>query len=1420
MEEGDLISPIAAARSEYLEFKKNPSIQDELRGKMTAAKEKTRQLIKTCQTKGLKVKNHPIEYSDSIHDLRETDEEGKLIETNLTVYVDNLEDAKKAVNFCKENNLMALPIGAKTSGLGVFEAYTIARQKGFDGVLGIELKSYDYKDHTPDSDKEIDLSKLAIKIPEYNSSDYQLIPHSEGLPLALLKSRSFPQDPTKPHRVIAHPGLRISHLNRFLNDAMSTDQYHFRLMPDPSSINDAHVGGIIATGAEGGNRVKASDDLHSCLMINGNGEELCLNNGEMSKVVGANGAAGIIIQAEFEVSAFPKHQHGLLIPIKGHRAEALQNMLKIQEKLKTYCKTSNGNKRLFFGDNQSGLIVTGMEPLSKSAFDISFENSGAVTQIDDPIKNLMQSHEYALYVTFNSTNSFSELDCEAFLTEILGIELSGDQCDEEGNFECKEKDEYDVIKLFSPQELPRMDAIRHSAPTHSKEVGKKLGGVTQSTDLNIRFTDSDKKINELAQKEVAKIYDDYMASFKPEDGFRVILYGHMHPGFGEGGGIDPHVRIIFELSNPGSRYNAPENVLLMKKRQTDLYRKLLALDGKYGIEIHCPEKSRFTNTEYWNWYCLFHQEQAREYLQAIVDNGYCKDESGSPSLPIFGARMPHELPGVVPRVSGGVFALLNKTLVLDETPNPNCLIPAVVQRHFAAILELSQLSHRGHEIKRMLGDTIMTIHQKFHLKKDQYPFFVESPLEVQNIVNNNFGETASKYKVQNVVVDNLSETDESKFPNDPNTFYAVSVKGVSQYMGTYIMIAPHEAIKEAYTKTIDGENKTAFRNLYKMWEKWPYETDETPNLPGIAAIGLTLQEEDFPDPQYCPNEDRIITANPGPAQIHRALFEGIAEFFKNFDELVSTRKQLEMIERLKKFLGIPENHALAFCTSATQMMQLIAEALSEKADEVDTAMVANDAFSERFIEIILSQCKGIKAIRTPWTSSEYSQKAEVVECLVKVIDSERDKLTLIFVTPHKTSTTADFMPQILIEALKEKGKIMGRDYLLICDITSAAGGRNYATETNRDSGVTEHPFSGILGSLQKAMGQPPGLAFGAFAPKLCKLLTSNEGRAAHNLGKALVEAQSGQIINPLGAYLLNKMLQAQEIAQKTPEKIAEETQKKIHLVLGWLDMHPDLMLQVQDGLDQSPILVGIFSQAKNLVIAKRLLAEIFGYYVGEGYGPFSKEAIRLYLPNIAYDELKKLLAALDMILELDDVVGTRGEHIPNISLREPHNPLSVIKRLSEQLTVDDLFIETAGLGWLDRLVKTYNGNIPESKDKILALGIVPSSTRGFQTKAKIYGMNGNLEEIKKILSIKDDQGYSILDYYQSYLATQENIRGCILNNPNAFYRNGDQLSESTKFMLNQAKSYLKQVAILLERYVRELSPKDLREGKVPWPLAA
>ncbi|OIP80100.1 hypothetical protein COW94_03520 [Candidatus Peregrinibacteria bacterium CG22_combo_CG10-13_8_21_14_all_44_10] len=1340
------------------------------------------------------IKQEAVFNSRRLDYLQETDDGGHEVQMNFKIEVATVEEAQRAIRFCIDNRLMALPIGSKTSALGVFQVMDLAKQKGLNGVVGIQVA--DFNPSMDDRTPEVSPCDQFLTIPEFDNSVYDLVKHP-SLPVAILKSKTFPQDKSHPHRVVAHAGAKVADVRTFLNQVCPHDKYRFSLMSEPTSEKEAHIGGIISTGAEGGNRSKPSDDILSATIVNGDAQVSCLSLEESRKIVGLNGSGGLVMQAEFEATALPKHEYSLFIPVPGkNEREAWTNMLRLQKLLSKYAEVRDPG-RVLEGNNDDGLLVTGIEPLSKNVYEMALSKfQGDEQRALEEVSNHYKQNPYGLYVTFSSFGGEGRLD------ELLSVEtltsLLSEIC------QCETDDIYDHLEeltILNPdRQAGIMNRLRHGAPTASREKAKDLGGVTASSDLNIRFTSGDSEQDELARQEVANLFADYIDGFDSADGMNVAVYGHLHPGIGIGGGIDPHIRIIFELSDPGSRYNAPEQVLAMKAKQKQLYRKLLALHGNYGIEIMCPEKSRFTNAEYWNWLILNDPDQAAEYVDSVQRNGYSHNEDGTPAMAILGARVPHEMAGKVVRTPGGVKALLNGDRVTSDKEN-------IVDAHWDAILDFAELPVGSPEVKRLVADTLATIHAKFGLTDRQYPLFLDHPDDCEVILRGNFGDYESAgYKINQVEAANIEVMDFSKA--DPNTFYVVKLDGLGIPPGLSIMIAPHNAVKAAYDGMVAGSNKASYGNLYTMWSKWPYECDDVPNVPAIAALALILQKDDPGCQAYGEARDIHIADSTGV---------NISKVIRGIDRSseMSAPDQQAATSALQTKIGVPHKFAMGFESSRLKCIGMLAEAIAARTDSVNLLQVVNDTGSDAAFKVFRSAGISVKKVQTPWTTTEHSEMDHVISRLCDQM--EEGKTNVVFVTPHKDSTTADFLPDHLVEALKGRGKVMGRDYYLVCDVDNATMARDYATTDVVDEAFKRVPFNGMIGALRSSASQPMPFAFIGLTPTLSRALGLAEEAHVSRLKDSFERTEAGDVRNPLALKMVSEVVsQPQSVAD-----IQSETAKKVKLVMGWLERHDDLIDLIPNRLDQSPLIIGVLSQAKNLSAAKRILAEVFGYYVQAGHGPYSKEAVSFDLSTLAYDHLQGLLTAFDVVLELEDVHGR--EHVPNVALREPHNPLSVIERLSKDITVDDIFKDRSGLQWLHRLVKTYNAGVA-TDSRVDIAGQCPDMSGGYAKKAKIYHHPDNLTEMQKILALQDDEtGCSIGYFYGQYLFAEAGIRAKLLLKPDHRYQEGDVFSDEIEAYLVSAKAALAKVAYLLKRYVDgpngNAAARD-SEGRVKWPIVA
>jgi hypothetical protein len=1320
------ISPIMASAETVEQFsaknrKNNQSIIDSYR-------KNRKLLIEEANELGLRTK--PLSSDFAINDLFEIDDGGKLLETFFKVVISSIDEAKKVVTFAKEKNLGIITIGSRTSAIGLFECHTQALRVGLEGIIGVYIQR-----------GELDLSNS-------NFSGKEIVVNSDKT----IASIGYDTDAFS---VVAHASTTVTEINDFLNSQHANEKFYFRVMPDPTSMYDAKLGGIIATGAQGGNRTNAAHDLTSIWIVSADAELKNLEGSDAKNCVGLNGTAGIIIQAEFQVTKLPKHEHGIYIPVGNSdqsQQEIWQSLLLVQDLLKEYCDF-----------NQLNQVVTSIEVMSAKGLILAQDRHPS--PFLSKILTLHENTNYGLFITFqDSIEVGSE---EIFLSKIFQILIGNISSNNEIDINFDSNDcivvdskynlPFEKFLYLSKDELIALDQIRHAVPNCSRELARRLGGITESSDVNIRVKSNNKSERLEAYKSLSTIYSDYINSFSSLDGFDLVVYGHLHPGYGVGGGINPHVRIIFELSNPGSRYNAPEQVSALKKRKSEFEKRLIALDGKNSIEICVPEKSCFGSAEYWNWLSLNYPLKATERLQIANKLGTTKD-----GLELFTFRIPRKLPKFIHLPAKYAYELSKKDSIT-----------------------ISQLPAKSASIQKLALTVNCLLRKYFNLPEFYYSFVVDSDIDVSELLNKNTLEVEFKEYLS-------KQTNEISTNVSKENICLISFADALPNLNIKILLIP--LVKIALSKA-----NTNFNSIKNWWSLWPYSA-------GSSACSISLVDI----AKYLISTLKIESSNIANqlSQKNIPIYAGVspAKFIDNLSESFYSQAPIENVDfvsnKLKDLVGIPDNYKLYYASSVQKILVELAK--NCKKNNLKVIVINGDPFSNTALSIFKSLDLETISIRVPWTTAENSQLQFVVSKIQDIFTADYTNNTkqqyLIFLVPHKTSTTADVHPDHLINELASKNLLVGNDYHLFCDVSSAVGARHYATLLSPDTGKWRVSFNGVIGSFQGAFGLPAGCCFFTLPPSLSNIFE--------------IDQSNIDIFGRWFNAFLSNNYESTIFRQ-------QNCYRKFRLVLGWLERHPDLICLVPNSVDQSPALLGIFSQAKNLPVARRLLRDIFGYIVDPGYGAFEKESIRLYLANISEEELLKLLSALDLVLELPDVVLTRGENVPNIALREPHDPLSVIERLSKNLTVDDLIRNQLALAWLSRLIRTFNSNVDQLRQ--VPIDGEPSSGE-YKMKARIYAAGLNLREMQKILSLKDEETrLDIIFHYELFRDVERHIRRRLHVEPSAQWSE-DSNSAAISLLLKTAKEQLVQLCHLLNKYVRgdDVNCRATfdKEGRVSWPIVA
>lgn len=1383
------ISPIAA-EARRLEAHFDDRVAQQGRDeKLQAAYKKRLQLVQEFQSAGLVVSAVKFKGDDRedlvYEDLSAHDDGGKLIETFLHVPAFTKDQVAKVYEIAERNQLGVMTVGAKTSALGVFAAWDMAKMRGLKGVICLDMPACWDSNQTsavmnktgmPEPLRQMRPSDL-LQLPAIDASQERMI-LSDSLPVAVIQKRD--ELPGTKHRVVAHATVTVAQINAFLEEILPKDA-HYQILPDLTSKEQAALGGVIATGAQGGNRTSARVDLLSCQVVDALGVR-DLHGEDAKMIVGYNGYLGNCVQAEFEVTKFPKHPFGFMVPIRGKTiAEAWQNALKFQARLAPHCV--HPDQLVAQPENMRHTLISSMEILGPEQLRLGIEKYKGRSEDLQVLLQQYPGTQMFVYVTGSThLGHGGELDLEWLLKDAVFADTlqtqTGPQDDLGEAFDgslikVRKGDQLpheNVYPLLEPQLLKLVDAIRHSAPEVARAEAEKIGNVTQSTDFNIQFTGSDEE-QERARAKVAALYAKYQERFS-KGPYRVDVYGHLFPGIVEspkGGGMDPHIRVTLNLSDPDTRNDSPERVNDMKAILGSFYVELLRLHGEDGIVVAPPEKSHLTNLSYVKWVRL-HNPGMIYRLQERFLNGH--DEAGRNKRMLDGFRVPVEFPAEPRR---GMRSFL-----------PSHLLPPEGQEHdlgvYAdAILEISQLSHRGPEIKGMFREVVATLREKLKLHPfRQHPFFIESVEEGRKIIERNLGEQ-DEFHVQEITQRlDLEQLEEGTF--DAKTFYLIPAEHLGGIPGMCVMITPHKAILKADERKQSGENKEVFRNLVEMFQYYPYETPETPNIPAVVALGLALQCQELAQ-QKGAEMDPIVTINPGPTQLHPHIRQVVKE--KGFLQSTAPEEQQSDIQAFRKFMRIPEDMKLGFTGSATQCMQLLGEALGQRKDQVHVIQLVNGAFAERMQKILGSHGLKVSALRIPWTTTASSQSEFVANEFVELIEQgiEKGKKPIVFVTPHETSTGAHFHPESLIAQLRQRGLQIEKDYELVCDITSGAGAVDYFTEACQ-KGMS------VFGSDQKALGCPAGLGFFALSRELSRTFHPYESGEENGLVRSLRRSENGSVQNPFALRMLGEKSRHELAQERTVVHVSEEVRKRINTIFAFMLLHPGLCPQVPAAEDQSNVMASIFTLIHGLPNALQIIQEIFGYRLGSGYGPFANESMRLYLATISSEKLDKILSALHVVLKMPEVTKTVNPKAPLVSLREPHDSLQVLKNLvTNPITPDGLFRDHLGLGWIRRLQYTYE------------LG-----------KDTPYGSDENFDEIRRILDCELPGRQKLLDVYEDLESKIDRVKEIVLE--------GDEIRQrSVDSLIANMYPNLCEIIMILERYAKTAPRIEDAPTKIKWPLA-
>jgi phosphoserine aminotransferase len=288
----------------------------------------------------------------------------------------------------------------------------------------------------------------------------------------------------------------------------------------------------------------------------------------------------------------------------------------------------------------------------------------------------------------------------------------------------------------------------------------------------------------------------------------------------------------------------------------------------------------------------------------------------------------------------------------------------------------------------------------------------------------------------------------------------------------------------------------------------------------------------------------------------------------------------ETVRLVHEKLQVPEDYLVLFTSSATECWELIAQSVIEKSPSLH---FFNGAFGEKWHQA--TQRISGQAIALPYGLEE--------QLPIEVLAQYKDNHSLIAVTHNETSN-GTYVNDTTLSTLRQHSNA-----LIAIDATSSLGGCK----------LTYKYVDIVYASVQKCLGQPPGLALFACSPAALERAREINDYSFYN-SLLIAEAnalkyQTTHTPNILGIYLLKRTLEQLDELQHIAERINQQAtvayQKLDHYGFSPLIQTPELRSDTVLVAQLEPPVLHAFQQhckAKGLVI-------------GKGYGTWKEHTFRL-----------------------------------------------------------------------------------------------------------------------------------------------------------------------------------------------------------------
>ncbi len=1205
------------------------------------------------------------------------DDGANRVEVGCTCNVKSTADVAKIVEIARRMDYGVMPIGSLTSAVSAFKS---AATHGLKGWVGIKIDS---------AGQPEELEKVEI-----DGNVYEAITILKGQG-RILKSKTA----GVANRVQVWGGTIPDEINEELVKYLGRGHSVYL---DLTTRDSARIAAVVATGGQGPVRADASFNLHGLIVIDGDGKMHHLEGDEARKQVGLGGLAGAITEVDMEVVHEQPYEFGLFIPFDGSLENGLTEAFpafmaaigKFTESEKNNVAGATGNG-ILRGKHDKNLHVKGFEIVTRKGIHATFDmmKEGAAGRGEVGTMNqFMRDRKCETGLMINGRTTMSKAKLQEYFMRLYEDDAAG-----KGEFVDSLKDfvgtgflpkdedgNIDGVLSFDDGAIDDFRKAREGVAVAARESKKE--GPTKSTDLNLKVAVDDPKQAQIAYQKIWAIYHSYIQDADVRDA-QIYIYGHAHPGDVNqisGGGVDAHIRVTFPLNEQDHQSKAAENMAFLESNVAKMYEALIALDGQFGIKVAAGEKGSVSSPEY----ARALEGNDPEKAAGIFD--YMEKYGGN----TFSARNDkfklHARPTRMPE------GLLNYFSI-----DPNVKMDASLIDKFSKSITLwCQNSHRSPEGVNVFTEVLGLLRDYLKLDFNDRIFYAETPEKALHIalasltdyknggkvadLRNSDFDFANLSGVSTVVLSDPTDLDDERFSGMKKVLCLEDAEAISpeerkkadvvvysaQSFGTGgemgIIVTSMNTVKHAEKLKANGNNIGYVHSIVDL-NKMPHSTIETPKMQVIAELGISLAEKSGQIHNVSPevdagklkNQEAFVTFNPGPSQIHPDIINNAvainanAEFLNDAAPENRIAKAEAVKAKLREFLQIPNDYEIFFGGSATQAMEQIVASLG-----LDHSIVLSmGAFGDRQHSVVSRSSKAgakTRKIQMRWGTGPNSRMDTVVgEVKSNQPRSLRDSNCGFFMTGHETSTGV----QADVSALSKR---LDASIYKIVDGTSEAGA---VQRTFEDMDV-------YFGSFQKFFGVPSGIGFMVVSPRAMKRaneyhserksknvaknsVVATESPQYRTFVKMLEEAAAGKFHNLRGILQVEKALD-DFILRGGIEHVSFETKQRIRLLSAALlsDYEPEngnravassgegkhLAYAVHDPRDRSDVLLHATAMDRDQGAIRHDATGVAE--LGGGYGPYSKETLRLYAsPNIPLGVVNRVASRIAAIIERADYVN-------------------------------------------------------------------------------------------------------------------------------------------------------------------------------------